>query len=251
MQTTHEVDAGRQAGSSRARHGEGVQTFREHYRREVIPPRYDGRSNIRNNLLLCALLTLSSAVCAGHWSTHTVAGFVIGALVFNWFEYAFHRWISHRKRAALASSYLRHTGHHHGFFKRDSMVSHVAEDVHVTVMPTATIAAYFVAYVVLLGPIVLFTLGGAATGSFAMAIALSLLQLDVLHHYYHLGPDSALSRVLDRFAYARYLKWAHAQHHDPAWMTRAGFNITHPLCDLLYGTLCRAENHGPEEPVLQ
>ncbi len=222
-----------------------VERFRVQYRQTVVPARYSGAANLRNNVVLCVGLMILTAALVRSWNALSAAVLVGGLLLFNFSEYAFHRWISHRKRAALVVSYQRHTGQHHGFFEAEEMTAPGLSDYHVTIMPTLTIVAYMVAYMLLIGVPVAVFLGSSAAAAFALAISASLLQLDVLHLYYHLERGAWLSRVLDRFSYFRYLKYAHTHHHDRAQMSKAGFNITHPMFDLIFGTLISEDERGP------
>jgi sterol desaturase/sphingolipid hydroxylase (fatty acid hydroxylase superfamily) len=217
-----------------------TETLRNGYRSSVIPPRYNGRLNAVMNIAVCVTLALAGAfLLVANMSVLAAASFVAGILVFNFFEYAFHRWISHRKRALFMKSYRRHTGEHHGFFSNGNMTSADIRDLHVTIMPTITIVVYFVLFSLMFSlPLYVLRGVGEAAG-FSCAVAISLLQLDILHFYYHLDDRSLLSRTLNRFSYFRFLKHSHTVHHYREKMHSGGFNITHPLFDFLFGTLVR------------
>ena len=219
-----------------------VEEYRRKYRESVIPPTYDGNRNVRNNVACCAGMIGGSVLMLEQWSWGTALAFAGGALAFNGLEYSFHRWVSHEKRPALAASYRRHAGEHHGFFDAENMSSPSLADYHVTIMPTATIAIYFIAFLLILGLPIGLIAGRSAGAAFSLAIAVSLFQLDILHHYYHVGSDTRLARLLGRFAYFRYLKALHARHHAKGSMAHQGFNITHPLFDWILGTL--GARHG-------
>ena len=223
-----------------------IEMFREHYRRDTIPERYEGMRNLRANLALCALLVAGSLLVLGVPDAVGVVGCLTGLLIFNFFEYAFHRWVSHRRRPGLRRSYQRHTGEHHGFFSADRMTSPELRDYHVTIMPPGTIAASFLVFMLLIGLPLALLAGRQCAAGFALGVALSLFQLDLLHFYYHLSPDAPLCRWLDRLAYFRFLKRLHRTHHDRRHMTQVAFNITHPLFDLILGTLPKKEHtdHG-------
>ena len=217
-----------------------TEILRNGYRSAVIPPSYNGRLNVVLNIVVCVLLALVGAFFfMTNMSARAAASFVAGILVFNFFEYAFHRWISHCKRAWFMKSYRRHTGEHHGFFSNGNMTSPVIRDLHVTVMPTMTIAVYFVLFSAVFSLPLYVAWGVGEAAGFSFAVAISLLQLDLLHFYYHLDDRSLLSRTLNRFSYFRYLKHSHTVHHYRENMNSSGFNITHPLFDFLFGTLVR------------
>ncbi|MES2938886.1 MAG: hypothetical protein V4864_14460 [Pseudomonadota bacterium] len=223
-----------------------TERYRDTYRREIIPQRYDGRANVRTNLLLCAGLVAVSALAMGRPTRAAWIALAASLLLFNVFEYAFHRWISHKRQPGLRRSYQRHAGEHHGFFEAGNMTSPLLEDYHVTINPPVTLFAYYVAFNLAFAPAIGWLWGLSAAGGFAVGIALSLLQLDLLHFYYHLAPSAPMCRFFDRFAYMRMLKRMHAAHHDRRLMTSHGFNITHPLCDFLLGTFPKeALGDGP------
>ncbi len=226
-----------------------IERYRANYRSEILPRRYDGRANVRNNALMYAALAVASALAMGAEGRPARAAWIALAaslLVFNLFEYAYHRWISHRRQPGLRRSYQRHAGEHHGFFDAANMTSPRMEDFHITVHPTGTIVAYFIAFNLAFAPPLLWLWGLPAAGGFALGIALSLLQLDLLHFYYHLAPGTPMCRLFDRFGYMRMLKRMHAAHHDRRLMASHGFNITHPLCDCLLGTFPKeALRDGP------
>src|SRR5690606_35773996 len=89
-----------------------IELFREHYRRDTIPEQYEGMRNLKANLALCALLVAGSLLAWGVPQASGAWGCMAGLLIFNFFEYAFHRWVSHRRRPGLRRSYQRHTGEH-------------------------------------------------------------------------------------------------------------------------------------------
>ena len=69
----------------------------------------------------------------------------------------------------------------------------------------------------------------AGTNVAALFVATAMgyfLGYEWLHLAYHLGHGGPLRRH-------------HAAHHDPAQMGRYNFNITFPVCDLLFGTALR------------
>jgi sterol desaturase/sphingolipid hydroxylase (fatty acid hydroxylase superfamily) len=58
------------------------------------------------------------------------------------------------------------------------------------------------------------------------------LNYEWLHFAYHQPPTSAISRL----PLVARLRRLHAKHHDPRYMSSANFNITYPICDLIFAT---------------
>ena len=221
-----------------------IEKYRNTYRESIIPPNYNGHRNALFNLLACIFLCVASLCFLEVAGWPALGGFGAGLVVFNLFEYSFHRWISHRKRPGLERSYRRHTGEHHGFFSAEQMTSPLLLDYHVTIMPTGTIFAYFILFFLVFSLPIRYFFGASPAAAFSAGIAVSLLQLDQLHYYYHLDDRAPLSRLLNCSAYFRYLKRSHAMHHDRSNMVRHGFNITHPLFDWIFNTLSKENKHG-------
>jgi hypothetical protein len=58
---------------------------------------------------------------------------------------------------------------------------------------------------------------------------------EFLHMSYHLRPDHPIARL----GAIRRLERLHRTQHDPRLMAHRNFNITYPICDLLFGALQR------------
>jgi hypothetical protein len=207
---------------------------RSAYRKNQIAPGYNGIINVASNVAICTALTLTSAWLMGWPSLTGVALLAVTTLLFNVVEYMFHRWLSHNK--SVMKVYRRHVVEHHGFFEQDMMTSELVSDLHVTILPTRTIVEYYLLFLLLWVFPLAYLLGLQNACAASVGVALNILLLDVMHLYYHISEDSALSRLLSKVAYCRELKEHHRVHHNRSIMTKCNFNITHPWCDFLLGT---------------
>jgi hypothetical protein len=211
-----------------------IAKIRKRYRDDVIPAGYDGVANVLLNLAVCLGLMVGSLLLMGRPTWSALGWMALTSLLFNAIEYGFHRWLSHNK--AFRRIHRRHVTEHHGFFDSQRMTSEHLADLHVTILPTRTIAEYYLLFLALLLAPLGWLAGLASAAAASFAVAFNILLLDVLHYYYHLEPDNVLSRWLDRSAYCRRLKENHRVHHAHTLMRKCNFNITHPWCDALLGT---------------
>ena len=69
------------------------------------------------------------------------------------------------------------------------------------------------------------------------------LNYEILHTAYHVPDGHWLGRVPG----VQRLKWLHQAHHDTTRMTRINFNISYPICDLLFGTLHRPRDEAARD----
>jgi sterol desaturase/sphingolipid hydroxylase (fatty acid hydroxylase superfamily) len=83
-----------------------------------------------------------------------------------------------------------------------------------------------------------FLVAGANAGWLFVATNMAyFLTYEWLHLAYHAGEESIVARL----PLLSTLRRHHTLHHDPRLMTRYNFNITFPICDLLFGTSYGAE----------
>jgi hypothetical protein len=209
--------------------------FREQYRCEHIPARYRGW------LHLLFTFGIGGAVLAGsvlqleqvrplEWLTVPFT-----FLYANFSEYWGHRGPMHHLKRGLRMVYERHTRQHHRFFTNENMELDGLRDLRAVLFPPVLMTFFITAFML---PAGLF-LAWVATPNVAwLFVATSLgyfLNYEFLHMAYHLSPDHPIAR----WSLIRRLEPLHRTHHDPRLMARCNFNITYPVCDVLFGTLHR------------
>lgn len=216
-----------------ARIPEAVARFRAEYREHEVPPGYRGAMHLLltfggggTALALC-LLQLQ-AVRPLEWLTLPLA-----FLYANLAEYVGHRFPMHHPVRGLGLVYRRHAGQHHRYFSHEAMALTDLRDLRAVLFPPLLVLFFFGAFAV---P-VWFGLAWAISANVAwLFIATGLgyfLMYEVLHLAWHAPAGSWVARL----ALVRRMGRLHRRHHDPALMTRCNFNITWPICDLLFGTL--------------
>jgi hypothetical protein len=212
---------------------DSVAAFREQYRREHVPARY------RGGLHLAFTFGIGGSVLA--WSglqVEQVQPLEWLALPFtflyaNFAEYWGHRGPMHRLTRGFRLVYERHTCQHHRFFADDAMAIDGPRDLRAVLFPPLLMTFFIAAFALPAGLL----LGWVATPNVAwLFVATSVgyfLNYEFLHLAYHLPPGHPIAR----WRLVRWLKPLHQSHHDPRQMARCNFNITYPICDVLFGTL--------------
>ena len=90
------------------------------------------------------------------------------------------------------------------------------------------------------GVLVAFLLGiwiSANVGYLFLAMALGYYaNYELFHLAYHMPRNSRVGRL----PFMKTLRLHHTQHHDLQLMSKYCFNITYPICDLIFGTMSPA-----------
>jgi len=212
---------------------EAVTAFREQYRQEHIPPRYNGwlhlafTFGIGGTVLGWSLLRLE-AVRPVEWLAVPLT-----FLYANFAEYWGHRGPMHHLKRGLRLVYERHTRQHHRFFTDQVMPLDGLRDLRAVLFPPI-LATFFLAAFAL--PVGLLLAWVASSNVAWLFVATSLgyfLNYEFLHMSYHL-PEA---HPIARWPWIGRLRRLHQAHHDPRLMAHCNFNITYPICDALFGTL--------------
>jgi hypothetical protein len=223
------------AGAMVAAASDATPRYRGEYRAAHIPRGYRPALHLAITfgggllvLLLC-LLQLDT-VRPLEWLTVPLA-----FLYANLAEYIGHRFPMHRPFRGLGLVYRRHAGQHHRFFTDQAMPLDELRDLRAVLFPPLLVVFFFG----LFGVPVWFLLAWLVSANVAwMFIATGIayfLNYEVLHLAYHLPA----SHWLARRGLIQRLQWLHRRHHDPRVMATVNFNISYPVCDVLFGTLDR------------
>ncbi len=214
---------------------DAVAEFREQYRREHVPRGYRGSRHllftfgIGGAVLVGAILQLEQ-VRPLEW-----LAIPITFLYANFAEYWGHRGPMHHLKRGLKLVYERHTKQHHRFFTDQRMELDGLRDLRAVLFPPVLVIFFLTAFALPVGLL----LAWAASPNVAwLYVATSLgyfLNYEFLHMAYHLPA----SHPVARWPLIGRLKGLHQAHHDPRLMASCNFNITYPICDVLFGTLHR------------
>lgn len=209
--------------------------YRSEYRERHVPAGYMGWVHLFATTTVCvgiitwAVLLLDD-VHPLEWLTLPIA-FAIANLA----EYLGHRHPMHRAMGPLKKMCLRHAGQHHRSFTHRAMCADDHRDFHIVLFPVLLLGFFMggIALPLTLAAFFLFSVNVGAL--FAIVAAGYLATYEWLHLSYHLPEDSFLGRL----PFMPQLRRHHLVHHDPGVMAKANFNITFPICDVLFGTKAR------------
>lgn len=153
----------------------------------------------------------------------------------NLCEYLGHRGPMHHKTRFLESVFRRHTVEHHAFFTDDAPSFESPQDYRAVLFPPLLLVFFFGLFALPLGAVLYVLASPNVCYLFVFAAALYYLNYELLHFAYHAAPGSWMGRL----PLVARLRRHHLLHHDRSLMTRCNFNITYPICDVLFGTLHR------------
>jgi len=214
---------------------DAVRAYREQYRRDHVPARYNGWRHllftfgVGGAALTGCLLQLREAT-ALEWLAVPLTAFYA-----NLAEYWGHRGPMHHRTRGLRLIYERHTRQHHRFFTLAAMPVDGPRDLRAVLFPPRLMTFFITAFAV---PVALLLAAVASPNVAWLFVATAVgyfLNYEFLHLAYHLPPAHPITRLPLIARLARL----HRTHHDPRLMSRCNFNISYPLGDRLFGTLER------------
>lgn len=211
---------------------ESISTYREQYRRELIPERYSGPVHFALNLGFVAVV-----MAVGAWQLESVRplewlAVPLTFLYANLAEYLGHRFVMHRRRPGLGLIYERHALQHHRFFTHEAMQYESSDDFQAVLFPPMLIVFFATAFIVP-AALLLAWLFSANVAWLFVIVALGYYGCyEILHFAYHQDEGSWILNLPG----VRRMRQLHLSHHDPEIMKHGNFNITWPICDRLFGT---------------
>lgn len=207
--------------------------YRDRFREEEISNHYRGWPHF-------AFTSLGSASVIAYavysLSAVTVLEFLVVPFTFlfaNLVEYRVHRGpMHHPAKGPLRLLYKRHTLQHHRFFTEDSMEHEGSRDFAAVLFPPIMLIFFLGCIATPVGGL-LFTFASSNIAWLFVATVLSyFLSYEWLHFAYHQPIDGWIAKL----PFMSRLRSLHTKHHDPRYMSTANFNITYPICDLIFGT---------------
>jgi hypothetical protein len=212
-----------------------VAEFRTRYRETRVSPHYRGWLHFT----FTSLVSLFVIVYALQ-SLRMVSGLeflVVPAtfLLANFVEYRVHRGPMHHPTAGLRLLYNRHTLEHHRFFSENSMEHEGSRDFAVVLFPPVMLIFFLGCIATPVGGLLFSFASTNIAWLFVATVIGYFLNYEWLHFAYHQPQGSWISNL----PLMASLRGLHAKHHDPEYMSKANFNITYPICDLLFGTYRR------------
>jgi hypothetical protein len=210
-----------------------VARYREQYRAEEISPRYRGLIHLAFTLTF-GLGGIAWCVSRIHAPTALEWLAVPQTFLYaNFAEYWGHRIPMHRPIRGLGLVYRRHAGQHHRFFTHEAMELESTRDLKAVLFPPLLVSFFITAFAVPAGLLIAWLTTTNVAYLFVATALAFFLNYEVLHLAYHLPESHPVAR-LPGIARLRRL---HHTHHDQKLMTSRNFNITYPICDVIFRTL--------------
>jgi len=212
-----------------------VAEFRARYRAEKIGPRYSGVAHF-----LFTTFASLGAIGFAAWGVRSPSALEwltvpLTFLFANFAEYSGHKRQMHRPRPPFEAIYRRHTVEHHHYFTHEAMAYESPRDFKMVLFPPILIIFFFGLFAVPTGALLWLVATPNVARLFVVTAVGYYLMYEWLHFSYHLAPDG----VVGRLWILRALRRHHTTHHDLALMGKWNFNLTVPICDLLFGTYRR------------
>jgi sterol desaturase/sphingolipid hydroxylase (fatty acid hydroxylase superfamily) len=168
----------------------------------------------------------------------------------NLIEYLLHRFPMHHRIKALGILHTRRTLQHHRFFTDEMMDYESSRDIKMVLFPPVMVVAFVLSALPVMVALRLLVSSNVGWLFLATAVAY-FLSYEWLHFAYHLPGGSIIWKLPGLGVLQRH----HAIHHAVRLMGACNFNVTFPICDVLFGTFRRAgtvkkssvpENFGPD-----
>jgi hypothetical protein len=209
-----------------------VEQFRARYRADVHPL-YNGYAHLAFVLAAggATIGWLLSAMPAPTPMEWCVVPCVL--VVYSFAEYAWHRYVGHRRWRWVPQFFQRHNEDHHRFFLEDAMTCDRQRDWRVLLFPPYLIVAV-VSIVALPGRWLLGQLISPTSGDlWALCIVALYLLYEFCHFSYHLPRSHWLLKA----PWLKQMAALHQLHHRRSLMGWHNLNIVLPVADWALGTL--------------
>jgi len=206
--------------------------YRRAYRAEHVPEGYSGILHFATILGFVAFVIVAGvlrlhAVAPAEWLTVPLT-----FLYANLAEYLGHRYVMHRRRPGLGLIYERHTLQHHRFFTHEAMRYDSSDDFRAVLFPPMLMVFFAAAFMLPAGLLLTWLFSANVAWLFVITALGYYGSYEILHFAYHQDEGSWILRLPG----VKRMRRLHLDHHDPAVMQRGNFNITWPICDVLFGT---------------
>jgi RsiW-degrading membrane proteinase PrsW (M82 family) len=211
--------------------------FRARYREEEISARYRGWPHFAFTSLGSASVIVYAILSIAAPTNLELLVVPFTFLFANFVEYRVHRGPMHHpsKVSPLRLLYTRHTLQHHRFFTEDSMEHEGSRDFAAVLFPPVMLIFFLGCIATPVGALLFTFASGNIAWLFVATVLSYFLNYEWLHFAYHQPEDGWIAKL----PLMSTLRNLHTKHHDPRHMSTANFNITYPICDLLFGTYRR------------
>ena len=183
------------------------------------------------SIITLAILKLD-AVNSWEWLTIPLV-----FLYSNLIEYLGHKGPMHHPKKLLKGIYQRHTKEHHVFFNETNMPFGESKDYKAVLFPILLIVFFFGIFGVPVWFVLTWLFNSNVSWLFVATSIGYFINYEWLHFAYHCSDDTWVNKVPG----FKKLKQLHTHHHNQELMAHYNFNITYPICDILFGTYYKEE----------
>lgn len=165
----------------------------------------------------------------------TLSQFLVVPITFlyaNLMEYLAHRGPMHHRVKGAGIIFDRHTLMHHRFFTHEAMNYDGPQDIKAVLFPPVFIVLFFGVAALPVGMVLYHFVGQNVACLFVATAVGYYFNYEILHFVYHLDEDHWIARLPG----VKGLRLQHLHHHNPRFMKNYNFNITYPICDLIFRT---------------
>lgn len=149
----------------------------------------------------------------------------------NYIEWAAHRYILHRPVKGLRTVYQRHVNSHHRFFTHDDLSFEDQKDWRALLFPPFAPVMFVLSAV----PVALI-LGAVWSANAGYMVVIFMASYYLMYEGLHTLSHVENSKFLDNLPLINTVRRMHVIHHHPGLMQHRNFNLTFPICDVIFGT---------------
>ncbi len=212
-----------------------VEQARTAFRERRIGPHYSGPLHLATTVSISLLVALVSAMQLDAVQPLEWLTIPLTFLYANLSEYLGHRGPMHHRTPFLGAVFQRHSIEHHSFFTDKAATFDTSQDYKAVLFPPILLVFFIIAFAIPVGALLYWLVSANVGFLFVLTAILYFLNYELMHFAYHADPASWIGRL----PFMSRLRQHHIAHHNRQLMTRYNFNITYPICDLLFGTLYR------------
>src|SRR6056297_1453310 len=206
--------------------------YRPEYRERYVPAGYSGARHLAFIVAFCTVGIILGVVLLDEVRPLEWLAVPLTFLYANLAEYLGHRYVMHRRRPGVGMIYERHTLQHHRFFTHRAMRYDSSDDFKAVLFPPLLMVFFAVAFALPAGLLLAWLFSPNVAWLFVITAIGYYGSYEILHFAYHQEEDSPILRLPG----VKRMRRLHLDHHDPAVMQRGNFNITWPICDVVFGT---------------
>lgn len=209
-----------------------IRQFRENYQKIEVSRLYSGTGHL---IFTSSVCIGGIAACIYFLSSPTWLELLTVPITFlyaNLAEYFGHKGPMHHKKKYFGLIFKRHTLQHHTYFTDEAMECESTRDFKMILFPPILIIFFFGLFAIPVGILLYFTVTHNVGYLFVATGLGYFLNYEWLHLMYHQPEDSWIFKL----PFTRALRRHHRKHHDRTVMSTCNFNITYPICDVIFGT---------------